>query len=77
MRFTGDLKQAFLQVRIKEVEQDALRFHWVPNEQSDIKTLRFTRAIFGLASSPFLLRKVIKQHLASWKTHAPEVVTEN
>ena len=26
MVLTGDLKQAFLQVRIKEVEQDALRF---------------------------------------------------
>lgn len=56
---TGDLKQAFLQVRIKEAERDALRFHWAPDEQSDIETLRFTRALFGLASSPFLLGGVI------------------
>ena len=25
---TGDLEKAFLQVRIKEIERDALRFHW-------------------------------------------------
>ena len=25
---TGDLEKAFLQVRIKEAERDALRFHW-------------------------------------------------
>ena len=27
---TGDLKKAFLQIRIKEEERDALRFHWKP-----------------------------------------------
>ena len=64
---TGDLKQAFLQVRIKEAERNALRFYWAPDEQSDIETLRFTRAIFGL-TSPFLLGGVIEQHLASWET---------
>ena len=26
---TGDLKQAFLQVRIRENERDVLRFHWL------------------------------------------------
>ena len=25
----GDLKQAFLQVRIQEADRDALRFHWI------------------------------------------------
>ena len=56
----GDLKQAFLQVWIKEAERDALRFHWAPDEQSKVKTLRFTRALFGLAPSPFLLGGVIE-----------------
>ena len=25
----GDIKQAFLQARVKEEERDALRFHWI------------------------------------------------
>ena len=33
----GDLKQAFLQVRIKKEDRDALRFHWKPDELSDFK----------------------------------------
>lgn len=73
---TGDLKQAFLQVRIKEAERDALRFHWRADEHSEIETLRFTRALFGLAPSPFLLGGVIEQHLESWESRAPNVVAE-
>ena len=56
---TGDLQKAFLQVRIREAERDALRFHWKPPGQSNIEVYRFTRALFGLTSSPFLLGGVI------------------
>lgn len=52
---TGDLQKAFLQVRVKEIDQDAIHFHWHQDEQSPLETLRFTRALFGLAPSPFLL----------------------
>ena len=52
---TGDIKQAFLQVRISEQDRDALRFHWIADlETRRVATLRFTRALFGLSSSPFL-----------------------
>lgn len=47
---SGDIKQAFLQVRIKETDRDAL-----PDASRQVETLRFTRALFGLTSSPFLL----------------------
>ena len=73
---TGDLKKAFLQVRIKASDRDALRFHWRKDEHSKLETLRFTRALFGLTSSPFLLGGVIECHLETWETRAPEVVTE-
>ena len=73
---TGDLKQAFLQVRIKEAQRDALRFHWRANEHSEVETLRFTRALFGLAPSPFLLGGVIEHHLKSWEALKPELVAE-
>lgn len=64
---TGDLQKAFLQVKVKETDRDAMRFHWRRDEQSPLEALRFTRAIFGLASSPFLLGGVIEMHLNHWE----------
>ena len=74
---TGDLKQAFLQVRIREEERDVLRFHWLKDLQTkEIEVLRFTRALFGLAPSPFLLAGVIKEHLRSFQQKYPDLVAE-
>ena len=73
---TGDLQQAFLQVRIKKEERDALRFHWKINEDSEVEVLRFTRALFGLVPSPFLLGGAIECHLETWETRMPELVAE-
>ena len=70
----GDLQKAFLQIRIKEEERDALWFHWKINEHSNLETYRSTRAFFGLTCSPFLLGGVIKQHLQVWESKSPEVV---
>ena len=54
-----------------------LRFHWLKDINMDeIQTLRFTRALFGLTSSPFLLGGVIQQHLESWHPKHPAVVDE-
>ena len=41
-----------------------------------METLRFTRVLFGLSPSPFLLGGVIQQHLESWQTRLPECVRE-
>ena len=72
---TGDLKQAFLQIRIRKEDRDALRFHWTKSIKSnDIVTLRLTRAIFGLGESPFLLTGTIKEHLTTSKQCYPESV---
>ena len=73
---TGDIKQAFLQVRIRKEERDSLRFHWKSSEQSEVETLRFTRALFGLVCSPFLLGGVVERHLVSWEAREPELVAE-
>lgn len=73
---TGDLKQAFLQVRIKKEERDALRFHWKTHQEAEVETLRFTRALFGLTSSPFLLGGVIENHFDSWEARNPELIAE-
>ena len=59
----GDIKQAFLQVRIREDDRNELRFHWFKDLNSQtVEALRFTRALFGLTCSPFLLGGV-EQHL--------------
>ena len=73
----GDLRRAFLQVRIREGDRDALRFHWIVDKTAkEVETLRFTRVVFGLAPSPFLLNGVIQQHLQNLETKFPETVNE-
>ena len=73
---TGDIKKAFLQIRIKEEDRDSLRFHWRTNGQAQIETLRFTRALFGLGPSPFLLNGVLGAHLDAWEERRPDIVAE-
>ena len=52
----GDIRQAFLQIIIRETERDALRFIWVDNIcNKNPVVLRATTALFGLGPSPFLL----------------------
>ena len=74
---TGDLKQAFLQVRIRLEDRDALRFHWIKDKKtSNVEVLRFTRALFGMAHSPFLLGGTLHQHLEGLKERYPSAVEE-
>jgi hypothetical protein len=72
----GDLQKAFLQVRIKANDRDALRFHWQGSDQAELETLRFTWALFGLTISPFLLGGVIEAHLSTWEDRDPETVAK-
>ena len=74
---TGDIEQAFLQVRIREQDRNVLRFHWLKDLNSkEVETLRFTRALFGLTSSPFLLGGVIQDLVDSCRERYPEIVRE-
>ena len=68
------MEKAFLQIRVKECERDALRFHWRENPLADVEVLRFTKVLFGLVSSPFLLDEVLEAHLDYWKSKVPEAV---
>lgn len=73
----GDIKQAFLQVRIRSQDRDALIFDWLKDLTTEtVETLRFTRALFGLTSSPFLLGGVIRNLLESCRSSYPEIVKE-
>ena len=63
----GDIKQAFLQVEIAEEHRDFVGFLWfkdINETPRKITSLRFTRVVFGLTSSPFLLKGTIKIHVS-------------
>ena len=66
-----------MQVRIREADRDALRFHWIRDkDSSQVETWRFTRALFGLRQSPFRLVGTLKQHLDTVRTEYPKHVEE-
>eukprot|EP00795_Rhopilema_esculentum_P011404 gene11404-21602_t len=62
--------KAFLNVSIKPDERDFLRFLWVndisDSDKLEIVCFRFTRLVFGLVSSPFVLNATIRAHLAKY-----------
>ena len=73
----GDLKQAFLQLRIWEVKRDMMRFHWLKDlDTKHEETLHLTRALFSLFTLPFLLGGVIDQHLKNVQNIYPREVEE-
>ena len=44
---SADIRQAFLQIRVRENERDALRFHWRRSEMDVVGTFRFAKVLFG------------------------------
>ena len=73
----ANVRHAFLQVQIQETKRDALRFHWITDKTAkQVETLHYTRVVFGLAQSPFLLNGVIQQHLENLLSTYPNAVKE-
>lgn len=59
---TADIEKAFLMIMMDEKDRDALRFIWVEDidkEDPELCIYRFTRVVFGISSSPFLLNATI------------------
>ena len=66
-------------ISIAEKDRDVLRFLWledIKNGFPRIQVLRFTRVMFGVSSSPFLVNATIKHHIQSYKTRDPQIVTK-
>lgn len=75
----GDLEKAFLNVEITPEQRDLLRFLWV--DDLDAKNpkeivFRFTRLVFGLVCSPFILNAVLRNHLAKYQAINPQFVLD-
>ena len=66
---TADVEKAFLMIAVDDRDRDVLRFIWVDDvnkEDPKLQIYRFTRVVFGVSSSPFLLNATIKFHLESF-----------
>ncbi|GFS51742.1 integrase catalytic domain-containing protein [Trichonephila inaurata madagascariensis] len=71
------MKQAFLQIMLNEEDRDVTKF-WFSNHFSDESRLssvyRFTRVLFGINSSPFLLSATIKHDLKKYSEKYTDTV---
>ena len=66
----ADIEKAFLMMGIDRKDQDVLQFLWLKDwtqEPAEVQVLRFTRVVFGVASSPFLLNGTIRHHLEGYR----------
>lgn len=76
---TADIEKAFLNVAVAPEHRDFLRFLWVDDIHNDNPQLvirRFTRVVFGVNSSPFLLNGTIRHHMNSYRTVDSQFVEE-
>lgn len=74
---TADIEKAFLMIAISEKDRDVLRFLWVDDiakEEPEPVALRFTRVVFGVSSSPFLLNATIRFHLDRHVSTQPDLM---
>ena len=65
----ADIEKAFLNVGIAPEHLNYLRFLWVDNILTDnphLVIMRFTRVVFGVNSSPFLLNGTVRHHHRTW-----------
>ncbi|XP_054709261.1 uncharacterized protein LOC129218966 [Uloborus diversus] len=68
------MKQAFLQISLKEEDRDITRFFFTddPSDESIApQVYKFTRVLFGISSSPFLLAGTLKYHLKQYTEKYP------
>ncbi len=73
----ADIEKAFLMVAVSEKDRDVLRLLWVDyvtKDEPELIALRFTRVVFGVSSSPFLLNAMISHHLRKYSSAFPEAV---
>ncbi|XP_003391348.1 PREDICTED: uncharacterized protein LOC100639084, partial [Amphimedon queenslandica] len=73
----ADIEKAFLNISVAPQDRDVLRFLWVADIAADvpqIKVMKFTRVMFGVSSSPFLLNATIQKHMQGFTKQYPYIV---
>ncbi|GFS67362.1 integrase catalytic domain-containing protein [Trichonephila clavipes] len=69
--FTADVKSAFLQIELDFRDRDFTRFFWTDNLNNEPYVLNFTRVLFGLRPSPYLLAATLKHHFNKYREQYP------
>ncbi|GBN76037.1 hypothetical protein AVEN_244036-1 [Araneus ventricosus] len=67
----ADVKSAFLQIELELPDRDFTRFFWTDNLNNEPYVLNFTRVLFGLRPSPYLLAATLKHHFEKYKEQYP------
>lgn len=73
----ADIEKTFLVISVLPTDRNMLRFLWIDDVAKDepqIVTIRFTRVVFGVSSSPFLLNATVQHHLQEYSHRHPETV---
>ena len=73
----ADVEKAFLMVSVSKEDRDALWLLWVEDiEKTPLApvAMRFTRVVFGVSASPFLLNGTINHHLKKYQNRYPDLV---
>ncbi|GFY78539.1 uncharacterized protein TNIN_96561, partial [Trichonephila inaurata madagascariensis] len=65
--FTADVKSAFLQIELDLRDRDFTRFFWTDNLNNEPYVLNFTRVLFGLRPSQYLLAATLRHHFKKYK----------
>ena len=72
---TGDIKKAFLQIKVDPADRDVQRLFWYNNlDERKMVEYRFTRVIFGTASSLYILGATLNKHISQYKEEFPGTV---
>ncbi|GFT38440.1 integrase catalytic domain-containing protein [Trichonephila clavipes] len=69
--FIADVKSAFLQIELDFRDRDFTRFFWTDNLNNEPYVLNFTRVLFGLRPSPYLLAATLKHHFKKYREQYP------
>lgn len=78
----ADLEKAFLQLEIHPTDRDVTRFLWLkdvsrPPQADNLEVYRYTRVLFGIKPSPFLLASAIRFLLTHINTDLAKAIARD